>query len=345
MTHPTVYIITPLYNTSTLLRATVDSVLQQSYAHFKLVLVDDKSTDDTKAIAKKIAKTDNRIVVLENATNGGQYKGGNTGLEYACKHGGDNDFIYILDHDDLLMPHGIATQITHMQSHPHIDILGAGLQCFGDSDKKLTSYEKDNDLIHMGLLFNSTMAHPATMIRISVIGKMRYEKKYAYAHDYHFFVKLALDGGCTFANLGQPAYLYRVHQSQISHKNKPQVIQSADGVRRDILGRMGITDKNIIQTHLHLCHKSPNQIETPEQWADYFTALVDGNSKTKLFSTDKFPQFLAHKILRNMYRTGKNAVAIYQQMPDTFKHHVSVGQIIKLYLSALRPVKSKKPKS
>ena len=328
-----------MYNVEDLLQETVDSVLGQSYPHFKLILVDDASADGTKAKAQQIAKTDDRIVVLANATNGGEYKARNKALEYALKHAGDNDFVYILDSDDLLIDGGLAGQIEYMQNNPHIDVLGAGLQCFGNHNKTLNSYETDNDLIHMGLLYNSTTAHPATMIRTKIIGKIRYEGDYYYAPDYRFFTRLAYDTNAVFSSYQKTVCMYRMHANQLSTRDNSKQRDSADAVRTDLLKRMGIANQDIIQTHLHLCHKSPQHIDTPKQWADYATAMMTSHTKNPVFHTEKFPKFFVDKTIRNLYRTGKNAMPIYKQMPDIFKNHVSMGQKIKLYLSALRPHK------
>ena len=339
MKQPTVYFITPMYNVEEFLKETAESVLQQSYQHFQWILADDASTDDSKRIATELEKTDARIIVLSNPTNGGAYKAGNLALDYAMKHANDEDYIYILDSDDLLINGGLEAQVQHMQNNPNIDILGGALQCFGTSKKTLNSFETDNDLIHMGLLYNSTTAHPATLIRKHALEKIRYEKTHYYAHDYHFFTRLAFDTNAVFSSYQKTVYMYRMHASQTSTKDNSKQRESADGVRKEVLQRMGVTNTSVIETHLHLCHKLPHRITTANHWSDYYTTLVKCNNKTQVMPVDKFAKFLTDKTVRNMYRMGKNAKIIYKQMPEEFKKHITLSQKIKLYLSALRPLK------
>lgn len=338
----TVYFITPMYNTEDFLDDTIQSVIRQSYGNFKLVLCDDCSTDNTKAIAQQAAQRDNRIVILSHSKNEGAYKAGNTALDYALKHASEDDYIYILDSDDLLIEGGVQKQVDFMQNHPKIDVLGGELQCFGTSDKTLNSFETDNDLIHMGLLFNSTTAHAGTLIRPTVLARIRYEPTHYYAHDYHFFTRIAFDTGAIFTSLKQPVYLYRMHANQTSTKDHSKQRDSADGVRRDILARLGITRDHheaIIQTHLHLCHKQPYHISEIQSWVDYITVMVDANDNVKLFAPVRFTPWIVEKTIQNICRMGYKGIAIYHALPKSIRKTVSMKHKLKIYVSALRPYK------
>lgn len=76
---PLVSIIVPVYNAEKYLRYCVDSILQQSYEHLEIILVDDGATDSSPMILDEYQRRDNRVRVIHQ-TNGGIAKAQNAGL-------------------------------------------------------------------------------------------------------------------------------------------------------------------------------------------------------------------------------------------------------------------------
>ena len=109
VTAPTVSIITPCFNAEHTLKKTVDSVLAQSFQEWELLLIDDRSTDNTYDVAQKLARTDSRIQVLQLANNGGAAKARNHGIEHAT-----GQFIAFIDADDQWETEKLSTQIKWM---------------------------------------------------------------------------------------------------------------------------------------------------------------------------------------------------------------------------------------
>ena len=93
---PKVSIIIPLYNKSKYISSTLDSVLQQKYTDYEVIVVNDGSTDDSLAIAKSYEIKDHRIHVLD-ISNGGVSHARNMGLSYA-----QGEWIQFLDGDDRI---------------------------------------------------------------------------------------------------------------------------------------------------------------------------------------------------------------------------------------------------
>lgn len=91
-------IIIPCYNSQKYLNRCVDSVLNQTYKNFELILVDDGSTDNTNEILKAYAKKDQRVVHLTKA-NSGVGATRNFGIKHAT-----GDYIQFLDSDDDMKP-------------------------------------------------------------------------------------------------------------------------------------------------------------------------------------------------------------------------------------------------
>lgn len=106
-----VSIITPLYNSQAFITQTINSILEQSYTNWELLLIDDGSKDKTIEIAKAFTLKYNNIVLLKNEVNSGAAISRNRGIMEA-----KGDFIAFLDADDLWKPQKLEKQIAFMQA-------------------------------------------------------------------------------------------------------------------------------------------------------------------------------------------------------------------------------------
>lgn len=108
---PTVSVIIPTYNRAHLIRKSLESVLNQTFDDFEIIVFDDGSTDDTEKVVKQF--TDERIRCLRHEQNRGAAAARNTGIRAAR-----GDYIAFLDSDDEWLPHKLAKQLTALQSAP-----------------------------------------------------------------------------------------------------------------------------------------------------------------------------------------------------------------------------------
>lgn len=115
ISRPTVSIILPTYNRAATICRAIDSVLNQTYKDFELLVVDDGSTDDTPALVS--AYTDPRVRCLPLPVNGGAGKARNEGLEAARA-----DLIAFQDSDDEWLPAKLEKQMAVLKNAP--DTLG-----------------------------------------------------------------------------------------------------------------------------------------------------------------------------------------------------------------------------
>ena len=111
LTSENISIIIPTYNRENLLPKAIDSLLAQTYRHFEIIIVDDGSTDNTRASLKKYHNDRIRYVYQENR---GPAVARNRGIEEA-----QYSFLAFLDSDDWFAPEKLAIQLTRMQEEPH----------------------------------------------------------------------------------------------------------------------------------------------------------------------------------------------------------------------------------
>jgi teichuronic acid biosynthesis glycosyltransferase TuaG len=101
-----VSIITPSFNSEKYIAQTIQSVQNQTYTNWELIIIDDASVDDTTAIVKKIAAIDLRITLIVLEQNSGASKARNQGIKNA-----KGNYLTFLDADDIWFPNFIENSI------------------------------------------------------------------------------------------------------------------------------------------------------------------------------------------------------------------------------------------
>ena len=117
-------IIVPVYNTEEYIEECIKSVLNQSYVHWEMILVDDGSSDKSGEICDAYSRTDIRIKVFHQ-DNGGQSKARNLALENCS-----GLYYMFLDSDDRLAEHAIENLYCTMKEH-NADMCYGGIRLFG----------------------------------------------------------------------------------------------------------------------------------------------------------------------------------------------------------------------
>ncbi|NAS31637.1 glycosyltransferase [Flavobacteriaceae bacterium R38] len=107
-----VSIITPAFNSEAYIEETIQSVLNQTYGNWELLIVDDASADNTVKIVNRIAEKDPRIKLFELEVNSGAGIARNKAIEEA-----QGDFIAFLDADDLWKPEKLQKQLFFMEEN------------------------------------------------------------------------------------------------------------------------------------------------------------------------------------------------------------------------------------
>ena len=111
-------IIVPIYKVERYLSDCIESILQQSFRDFELILVNDASKDNSLAVLKRLSQMDQRVRFIHLAKNHGQQKAVLCGIEYS---GGD--FVITMDDDLQHPPEEIPKLIAKMESDPNIDVV------------------------------------------------------------------------------------------------------------------------------------------------------------------------------------------------------------------------------
>ncbi len=120
----------PVYNAEKYLRDSINSILNQTFTEFELLMMDDGSTDGSRKILDEYAKKDGRIKIFSQK-NQGIVKSLNSLAKEAKA-----DLIGRMDADDLAYPTRLETQYNYLKTHPHTVLLGTSCVVFREDTKK-----------------------------------------------------------------------------------------------------------------------------------------------------------------------------------------------------------------
>ncbi len=138
---PKVSVIIPTYNREKLLPRAIQSVLDQTYSNFELIVVDDGSPDNTKKIVEEFQKKDKRIKYIWQENFGGNSKTINTGIKAS-----QGEYIALLEDDDEWLPKKLEKQLEVFQNSKKERLGLVGCEIIKVYDNKKTEAVKTCDI-------------------------------------------------------------------------------------------------------------------------------------------------------------------------------------------------------
>lgn len=291
-TAPLVSVVMSAYNEATFISETIDSLLQQSYKNFELIIVDDASTDNTANIIRKYG--DNRIILLRNNENKRLAFNLNLGIQKA--HG---KYIARMDADDICMPDRLVKQVNYLEQHPEIAIVGGAAQEFGDANA-LLEYPENHEEIKVMLLFENAMCHPAVMFRNDPT-TFKYDIDCKASQDYELWSRLIWK--VKFANLSDVVVKYRIHQNQTKHVLGKEQKAGAIKARKYLLSRL-LDDPTPKETEIFYsaCNyhapKNENELIAIEE---LFERMLKRNREKGLFQEELLKSRIQEQFIRDCY--------------------------------------------
>lgn len=203
---PKVSVIIPTYNAVDYLSETVDSVLQQTFTDWELIIVDDGSSDQT--VDWIAARVDPRIQLICQE-NQGVTVARNTGITKSC-----GEYIAFLDHDDLWHPMKLEKQVRCLDESPSVGLVHTWMVSV-DAQGKSTGRIMPSDAeghVWTKLLEKNTVASSSVMLRrtcLSVVGGFSTDRELYTVEDWEFWIRIAAH--YPFAVIKEPLLSWRQH--------------------------------------------------------------------------------------------------------------------------------------
>jgi glycosyltransferase involved in cell wall biosynthesis len=237
---PTASIILPTYNRAKLLPMAINSVLDQTYKNYELIVIDDGSTDNTKQVLKPFQEKIRYIFTDHKGASHAR----NVGMKAASGR-----YIAFLDSDDTYLPFKLEIQIDFMEHHSDVGMVYTEISAFSENglydeynlrhyhptyEKYHWEYEdifsfkgelllglrKTKITYYIGDIFRNVLMgpmipSPTILFPRKILDVVGFQnEKYSLAEEYEFIVRICKNYKVAFLNI--PTYMYRHHDDQIS---------------------------------------------------------------------------------------------------------------------------------
>lgn len=229
---PLVTIIMPVYNGEKYIKESLESILEQTYQNWELIIVNDASTDSSAKIALQYVKKDKRIKLTSHKKNRYRAAALNTGIRMA-----KGEYISFLDADDLYFEDKTEKQVDFLEKNPAIDMVYGDSEIFDEDGKKSLNKSIDfkKDPRELLLDVSDKQIVPSTsawsilrykneakgipgcsvMIRKKIFENISFDENLKTAQDYDFWFQF-IGRGYKMAKMPILTYRYRHHSEQIS---------------------------------------------------------------------------------------------------------------------------------
>lgn len=218
---PLISVIMPAYNAGKYIAESIESILNQTFQNFELIILDDASTDNTKEIVSSYAQKDNRIVYVEKQSNNGPATLRNEGISLS-----KGIFIALNDADDISENTRFEKQISVFNSKPNVGVCGSWMLNFGENMESYVFQAPENPIdIKLTFLSFDCLANSSAMFRKSCVENLEYQKEYVPAEDYKLWSEVIVNHD--FYIIQESLLRYRLHENNIS-KTKAENIAISD---------------------------------------------------------------------------------------------------------------------
>lgn len=245
-----VSVVIPAYNRAQFIPNAVKSVINQEYDNIEIIIVDDRSNDNTQTVVNSLQQHYACINYCLNERTKGPSGARNTGLLKAT-----GNFIAFLDSDDIWLEHHLTEGMEIFSRHPEIDVLfGNFISVDFKSGDQLTNFFDQKEVLHT---LNTTQPSPgikilqdnllialsqenflhlgSIILRKSIMNGILLDESIMFAEDRDFGVRLYEEAKATFAYRENPVFILYRHDSNSYNT--------------------GMSNLNIIEAHIYLLTK------------------------------------------------------------------------------------------
>ena len=221
----------PNYNYSQYLNYAIQSVVNQTFNDWELIIIDDGSTDSSKNIILEYAKLDDRIKFIFNNKN--------KGIAYSCNEGiraSKGDYILMMASDDMLKDNLLKIGVKVLDTYKNCSAIIIEGEVIDEENNRLNILFSDlhrKPKITYGRFFKELLKGNFVctgMFKREYVHRygIYYNANFTYLNDWLFWLQLAYVGN--FFYIEEPLYLYRIHTNSTSFTHMKEHIKEAEHV-------------------------------------------------------------------------------------------------------------------
>ncbi|TAH19339.1 MAG: glycosyltransferase family 2 protein [Cytophagales bacterium] len=283
-----VSVIMPVYNAEKYITTAVESILNQTFQDFELILIDDCSTDASVQIIKAIQSS--KIQLLHTPQNSGAAASRNLGIAAA-----NGEYIAFLDADDWAYPQRLQKQVDFLDKNPAIGVVGTWTEIIDENGKLIDEFVWEIEQSHIAprLFFHNCFATSSVMLT-KALALLQFDEEYPPAEDYELWMRLSTQ--TQFGIIREKLVKYLSHSQGISKLKQKKMKENTLRILLNGLDKFGIkpTEKEIA-LHAQIAHLefeiSKVFLADANQW---LLKLKNANEKKKIFLLKDMNSLLAY---------------------------------------------------
>ena len=210
-----VSIITPAFRVGGVVGETIQSVIAQTHANWEMLIADDCSPDDTRAVVRQWAQTDPRVRLIALERNGGPAQARNAALEQARGR-----WIAFLDSDDLWLPPKLERSIAYAKAQQTGFVFTGFRRICADGSVTGRYIAAPRSLSYRQLLGNTAIATSTVLLDRRVVGDIRMRRTYYDDLDCWLRILKGGEGGRVAMGLDEDLMRYRVMGHSVSRNKR-----------------------------------------------------------------------------------------------------------------------------
>lgn len=229
--NPRISVIMAACNAEKYISEAIESILNQDFKDFELIIINDGSTDNTLRIIKSCIEKDKRIILIDNKENIYATKSMNRGIKIAR-----GKYIAIQDADDISLKSRLEKEYNFLEKNKDIFLVSSGAIYIDENGKEIMTFTRQVKTTEIKRILEkyNCIFHPSIMFRN--IGLL-YREKYYSAEDYDFHLGL-ISRGYSISILPCPLIKYRVHRNSVSYSKEAKMALFAEKAREFYFQRL-----------------------------------------------------------------------------------------------------------
>lgn len=218
-----VSIVLPTYNGENFIRESIESIINQTYTNWELIIVNDCSTDNTLAIANEYAQKDSRIKVISNKDNLKLPASLNVGFANA-----NGEYYTWTSDDNMYKPDAINIMVNYLNNVSICDFVSCDMDYIDEHGNLINTLDKNHPNRNLLLLSYINMIGACFMYRGEIAKKIgAYDETMFGAEDYDYWCRIALEYNIHFLN--KNLYQYRLQAKSLTSTHQ-QMIRTKDNI-------------------------------------------------------------------------------------------------------------------
>lgn len=289
MIHPIVSVIIPTYNRTSYLKLTIESILQQTFQEFEILVIDDGTPNDENEV---VCLQFEKVKYIKISNSGGPAKPRNIGIQNA-----KGKYLAFVDDDDLWVPEKLEKQVEILENNPDFGLTHCYcgvIDAKGNLKEEIVGRPKDINSksgdVSMRMFGNWTIMMPTPLMRAALVDEVGYfnEAISGTFADVDYWVRCSFF--TKFHYLDEMLVLYRLHENNISSDTKiyRKLPIHLKGILKEFLQKKIINVTQFKHLQSRLCINQINYIK------QHYGVTLE-----LLFKIDKF-WFLRFKNLKSL---------------------------------------------